>query len=463
MMKAPRIMIAAAGSGSGKTTVTCALLTRLINKKIKTVSFKCGPDYIDPIFHEKVLGIPSRNLDPYFSDADQLRALFMKDMTGHELSVTEGVMGLYDGISPENDRCSSYEVAEILDMPVILVVDAHGMGRSVTALIAGFLQYDVRHLIKGVILNRMGRSYLSMLAPVIERELGVKVYGCLPSEPDIAVESRHLGLALPCGKEAEKIREKLYRAGKLLQDNADIDGIISLSQSASPIYMSSDEIDRNIFGDTGIKSGHEKIRIAVASDEAFCFYYRDNMRILERLGAELVAFSPVHDRALPDNIDGIILGGGYPELFAKELSDNEAMRTAVREAIDEGLPSLAECGGFMYLHEKLTDKAGKSYQMSGAVHADTFYAGKLVRFGYVSLSEKHTHFMPENGTIRGHEFHYYDSTLNGSDCIAAKPCSGRGWECISESEIHFWGFPHLYYASDIAFAEHFAEACRVKK
>lgn len=459
-MKASRIMIAAAGSGSGKTTVTCALLTLLMKKNIKTLSFKCGPDYIDPIFHERVLGIPSRNLDPYFSDADQLRALFMKDMTGQELSVTEGVMGLYDGIAPENDRCSSYETACILDMPVILTVDAYGMGRSVMALIAGFLQYDVRHLIKGVILNRMGRSYFSEIAPVIERELGVKVYGCLPTEPEIAIGSRHLGLVMPCGKEAAEIRKKLDAAGKLLQENADIDGIIALAQSASPMHMSSEEIVRNIFGAAGMKAGQKKIRIAVASDEAFCFYYRDNMRILERLGAELVRFSPVHDRALPENIDGLILGGGYPELYAGELADNETMRASVREAINGGLPSLAECGGFMYLHEKLTDREGKSYPMSGVINADTFYTGKLVRFGYVSLAEKQKCFMPENGRIRGHEFHYYDSTLSGSDCIAEKPYPGRNWECILESERHFWGFPHLYYASDTAFAEHFAGVCR---
>ena len=462
-MNAPRIMIASSGSGSGKTTITCALLMQLLKRQIKAESFKCGPDYIDPVFHERVLGIPSRNLDPFFSDERQLRALFLNGLTGQEFSVIEGVMGLYDGIVPENDRCSSYEVAKELDIPIILVIDAHGMGRSVIPLIAGFLKYDECHLIKGVILNRTVRSYYSMLAPVIEGELGIRAYGCLPPESDIGIESRHLGLVLPSGNEAEIIRDKLCTAGELLEENADIDGIITLMHSASPLNMLPDEIDMNIFGDIRRQVKKDRIRIAVARDEAFCFDYRVNMRILERLGAELVYFSPLHDKTLPEDINGLILGGGYPELYAKELADNISMRDAVRTAVNGGLPSLAECGGFMYLHKKLSDKAGNIYPMTDVIHADTFYTGHLVRFGYVSLSERNAHFLPGNRTIRGHEFHYYDSTAAGSDCIAVKAGSGRSYRCILESDDHCWGFPHLYYASDISFAEHFAVECRKKK
>ena len=204
-------------------------------------------------------------------------------------------------------------------------------------------------------------------------------------------------------------------------------------------------------------------RIAVAKDEVFCFYYRDNLRMLEYYGAELVYFSPLHDKTLPDNIHGLLLGGGYPELYAKQLAENESMRKSIKEALEQHLPSMAECGGFMYLHETLTDKDGKNFPMVGVIPAECQYTGKLVRFGYVEvqlpqgLTEKGTAEMPEPEKIKAHEFHYLDSTANGEDCIATKPVTGRSWKCIHASDDHFWGFPHLYYPSDPKFVEWFLE------
>ena len=204
-------------------------------------------------------------------------------------------------------------------------------------------------------------------------------------------------------------------------------------------------------------------RIAVAKDEAFCFYYRDNLRMLEHYGAELVFFSPLHDEKLPENIHGLLLGGGYPELYAKQLEENESMRKSIKEALEQQLPSLAECGGFMYLHDTLTDREGTTYQMAGVIPAECQYTGKLVRFGYVEvqlpqgLTEKGTAEMPEPEKIKAHEFHYFDSTANGEDCIATKPVTGRSWKCIHASDDHFWGFPHLYYPSDPKFVEWFLE------
>ena len=204
-------------------------------------------------------------------------------------------------------------------------------------------------------------------------------------------------------------------------------------------------------------------RIAVAKDEAFCFYYRDNLRMLEHYGAELVFFSPLHDEKLPENIHGLLLGGGYPELYAKQLEENESMRKSIKEALEQQLPSLAECGGFMYLHDTLTDREGTTYQMAGVIPAECQYTGKLVRFGYVEvqlpqgLTEKGTAEMPEPEKIKAHEFHYCDSTANGEDCIATKPVTGRSWKCIHASDDHFWGFPHLYYPSDPKFVEWFLE------
>ena len=204
-------------------------------------------------------------------------------------------------------------------------------------------------------------------------------------------------------------------------------------------------------------------RIAVAKDEAFCFYYRDNLRMLEHYGAELVFFSPLHDEKLPENIHGLLLGGGYPELYAKQLEENESMRKSIKEALEQQLPSLAECGGFMYLHDTLTDREGTTYQMAGVIPAECQYMGKLVRFGYVEvqlpqgLTEKGTAERPEPEKIKAHEFHYFDSTANGEDCIATKPVTGRSWKCIHASDDHFWGFPHLYYPSDPKFVKWFLE------
>ena len=204
-------------------------------------------------------------------------------------------------------------------------------------------------------------------------------------------------------------------------------------------------------------------RIAVAKDEAFCFYYRDNLRMLEHYGAELVFFSPLHDEKLPENIHGLLLGGGYPELYAKQLEENESMRKSIKEALEQQLPSLAECGGFMYLHDTLTDRDGTTYQMAGVIPAECQYMGKLVRFGYVEvqlpqgLTEKGTAERPEPEKIKAHEFHYFDSTANGEDCIATKPVTGRSWKCIHVSDDHFWGFPHLYYPSDPKFVKWFLE------
>lgn len=455
------MMIAAVKSGSGKTTITCALLKQLQKRGKNLLSFKCGPDFIDPMFHEQILQIPSRNLDSYFSSEEQVRALFLLDQSGSQISVVEGVMGLYDGLGGIREEGSTYHLAGILQIPIVLVVDAHGMGRSVIALLAGFLQYDRRHLIHGVILNRTSKMFCASIAPEIERELGIKVYGCVPGQKELNLKSRHLGLVMP--EEIETVENTLARAGMLMEENVDIDGILALAESAEEMEMSESQINKSLYGepcgDQNLECETKKIRIAIARDEAFCFYYRDNLKILEHFGAELVPFSPLHDRKLPEHIRGLILGGGYPELYGEELSENKEMREAVAAAIRGGLPSFAECGGFMYLHENLTDEHAQTYPMVGVIPADVSYVGRLVRFGYMELAEKIPMFLPEHTGIRGHEFHYYDSTANGTDCLAKKPVTGRAWECVQEERNHFWGFPHLYYASNTAFAKHFIDEC----
>ena len=474
-MRTPRVMIAAVKSGSGKTTITCALLKRLLQKGYETMAFKCGPDYIDPMFHNQVLHIPTRNLDSYFSKEEQIKALFLLDQKEGQISVIEGVMGLYDGLGGILEEGSSYHLASILHTPIVLVVDANGMGRSVIPLLAGFMKYDSKNLIKGVILNQTSEMFLASIAPEIERELGITVYGCYPKQKDMQLQSRHLGLVLP--EEIKELDQMLCQAGDILEEHVAIDAIIEEAKMAPEIVMSQEEIERQIYGaydllynntplpdksDNQRYKTNKQVRIAVAKDEAFCFYYRDNLRILERIGAKLVPFSPIHDTALPENVQGLLLGGGYPELYAAQLAQNKSMRNAIAAAINGGLPSVAECGGFMYLHQNLYDEAHQCYPMVGVIPADVTYTGKLVRFGYMELTEKQPCFLQEHTTIRGHEFHYYDSTANGTACVAAKPVTGRSWECIQEDARHFWGFPHLYYASNVAFAEHFIEVCRKK-
>ncbi len=439
-------MIAAPKSGSGKTTITCALLQILKERGENVSSCKCGPDYIDPMFHRQVLGVPARNLDTFFTGEAQTRKLFLRDRSDGELVVMEGVMGLYDGLGGIREEGSSYHLAKVTQTPIILVVDAKGMGKSVIPLIAGFLAYDEAHLIKGVILNRMSAAYYEILKPIAEQELGITVLGFFPENKTLQIASRHLGLLLP--NELEDLRGQIQIAAQKLKETVDILGLLQIAENLEP--LAADTCERE-------KQPIEKTRIAVARDEAFCFYYEENLRMLAQAGAELVFFSPIHDTALPEDIHGLLLGGGYPEIYAKQLSENVSMRTAVREAVLSGIPTVAECGGFLYLHTMLTDREGRSYPMAGVLSGKCFDTGKLVRFGYIELEEKSGHFLPQGSRIRGHEFHYYDSEDNGADCTAYKPTTGRNYACIHAGENHWYGFPHLYYPSCPEFAEKFVE------
>lgn len=472
MSNTPGIMIAAAKSGSGKTMITCALLQALKERKLTVSAFKCGPDYIDPMFHRKVIGIPSRNLDTFFSEEAQIRELFWRNRKADEISIIEGVMGLYDGLGGIRKEGSAYHLAQTLDIPVILVMDAHGMGRTLIPLLAGILQYDTDKRIAGVILNRTSKSFYETIAPVMESELSLPALGFFPKMEDFIFESRHLGLKLP--GEIADLQQQVKRASEVLAEHVDIGRILNLAHlpGAGAENTDKNKGQGNLFR---MPDGVEKprsqkpepeiarvspVRIAVAQDEAFNFYYEDNLRMLREAGAELVAFSPLHDGSLPEGVSGILLGGGYPELFGKELSENGSMKKSIQSAIQSGMPSVAECGGFMYLHEKLVVEDGTEYPMAGVLPGTCSYKGKLVRFGYVEISEKKSFFLESQKNIKGHEFHYFDSTQNGSSCTAVKPISGKSWECVWETEDHWWGFPHLYYPSNPRFVSHFMEQCR---
>lgn len=448
-MKLHRVMIAAAKSGSGKTTVTCALLQLLKNMGHHVVSYKCGPDYIDPMFHQKAIDIPSKNLDTFFTGEEETRKLFLMDRGEEDFAVLEGVMGLFDGLGGIREEGSSYHLAKVTKTPILLVVDAKGMGRSVIPLIAGFLNYDKEHLIKGVILNRMSKSYYEILKPLIEEELGITVVGYFPEQKQFRIESRHLGLMLP--QELIDVKKKLQEASEELQKTVSLEHILKIAGEASELEAC------GLISLESKNSVSECPIIAVARDEAFCFYYEDNLRLLQEYGAKLKFFSPIHDEGLPEGSCGILLGGGYPELHGAELSSNRNMLSSIKEAMESGIPVVAECGGFMYLHNKIIDKENQSYPMVGAINAECHYTGKLVRFGYIELQEKDANFLPEGEMIRGHEFHYFDSQQNGESCVATKPVTGRNYPCVISKENCWMGFPHLYYPSNPAFAERFVE------
>ncbi|MCH5272546.1 MAG: cobyrinate a,c-diamide synthase [Lachnospiraceae bacterium] len=443
--KMPRVMIAALKSGSGKTLFTCMLLEALKQRGLNPAAFKCGPDYIDPMFHKKVIGVPSYNLDAFFSESRDLKSSFAENSGGAGIAVLEGVMGVFDGLGGIKEEGSSYQIAGILGVPIVLVIDVHGMGRTVLSVLAGVLRYDAKKLIRGIILNRTTRSFYETLKPVIEEELSIAVLGYYPVRKNLCLESRHLGLKMP--DEVRNIKEQMRQAAAELEASVDVEAVAALAADAAAVSYAPWQRTNTA----------PAVKIAVAMDEAFCFYYEDNLRLLKEAGAQTVFFSPLRDTALPKDVDGLLLGGGYPELYAKELAGNEAMKKAVREAIENGMPSVAECGGFLYLHEELEDAQGNPHAMCGVVRGRCYNTGKPVRFGYITVEETGEKVWGKGGELRGHEFHYYDSTVNGEDCIARKPVGKKEWACVHEKDNCWWGFPHLYYPSCPGFAVHFIQ------
>lgn len=474
----PRLLLTAPASGSGKTVITSGLLALFSKMGLSCVSFKCGPDYIDPMFHRYVLGIPGSNLDSFFLDEDGVRQLFEERSADHELALIEGVMGYYDGVAGTSFQASSYEIARITDTPAILVVDAKKSSRSVSALIKGFLEYQKDSRIVGVILNRTSPMMTERLRPLIE-ELGVKLIGAVPECPEAQLESRHLGLTLP--NEQKKLRTHMEALADRLEQCLDIPKLLALAGIAEDQDLNDHE--KKETNKKNEKNGYVSTRrIGVAQDEVFCFYYQENLEFLRQNGWEIVPFSPLHDQKIPENMDALLLGGGYPELYARELSENHSMLQSIRIAGTDQtkkIKILAECGGFLYLHRTLEDPDGKKWKMVGLLDADAFRTKKLSRFGYITLKTNQTNLallpdqMPdqmesknldetENGknkektergendrvAIRGHEFHYWDSTDPGTALLAEKPLSSRNWACMHVSDRMIAGFPHLYYRSD---------------
>ncbi|MHC1723619.1 MAG: cobyrinate a,c-diamide synthase [Aminipila sp.] len=447
----PRILIGAPGSGSGKTTIVCGILQALINKGLNIVSFKCGPDYIDPMFHKEALGLESRNLDLFFNDKATINYLLAKNSKDADLAVIEGVMGYYDGLAGKSYEASSYDLARSTKTPSVLIIDCKGKSVSILAEIKGFIELESDSNIKAVILNRVSPMIFEEIKKLIEDTLNIAVLGFMPIIKECSLESRHLGLVT--AQEVGNLKVILDTLAKQVSESIDLDQLIRIATTAPEIKFTKPEIPCG-----------EKVRIGVAKDKAFCFYYQDNLDLLCELGAEICYFSPLEDKELPENLQGLYFGGGYPELYLKELEENNVMKQSIKIALSEGMPCMAECGGFMYLHEVVKDKLGNSYKMVGAIEGESFYADKLVRFGYIDMEAQKTNLLCLEGMcLKGHEFHYWDST-NSGDCFhAQKPLRKKNWNCVIGNEKLYAGYPHIHFYSNIKSAERFVDICRKRK
>lgn len=430
-----RVMLAGTKSGAGKTSITCGLISVLKRRGFAVSALKCGPDYIDPMFHREVLKIPSGNIDCFLSDErDCLKQTALREYKT-DILIMEGVMGYYDGIGFTSKGGSS-NIAEITSTPVILIIDAEGSAKSVMAILKGFVDMDTCSLIRGVIFNRMSENiYLQAVEEV--KKLGIIPCGYVPKDSKFAVDSRHLGLKLP--SEISNISIKLGYIADILEETLDIEAVLSVLNQSDTIKRDIEHSNENI----------DKIRIGVSYDEAFCFIYDDLWEAFDKNSIKPVLFSPIRDHKLPDGISGIYLCGGYPENYLKQLSENKGMLKDIKQAFELKMPMIAECGGFMYLHEKVEDESEKCWQLAGVIKGECKKAKRLQHFGYGMLKFQKNCFMGKKGdALPIHSFHYYTSTSIGADCEITKVSDKSSWNECTVYDWFYGGFPHFFMQGD---------------
>lgn len=400
-------VIAGTHSGVGKTTVTLGLLAALRKRGFSVQAFKVGPDFIDPGHHSVITGLPSRTLDGWMLAPPYNQQTFWRHVRDQDVGIIEGVMGLFDGYSGKSEAGSTAEMAKWLGVPVLLVIDAAAMARSVAALVHGFRSFDPALPIAGVIFNRIaGPGHLQYLREALESLSSVLVIGGLPRNDTIAIPERHLGLTTQ--EEHRLTPEQIDHLAAFIEDHLDLSQLLqALPPLSFPQGMS--EIPR----DAAHRPAGDRIRFGVAKDEAFCFYYPDNLELLERAGAELVFFSPLHDAHLPTNMQGLYFGGGYPEVHAARLSANQSMQHDVRTFIEQGGTVYAECGGFMYLTQAICDIRGTRFPMVGVYPTTVRMLSHLTALGYAEVTITDPTGLLPNGQVRGHEFHY--SVIENND------------------------------------------------
>ena len=448
-IKLNRILLAGTGSGCGKTTYTCAILKALMNRGMRTASFKCGPDYIDPMFHSEVIGAYSRNLDTFLCGRDTVKTLLARGASHADIAVIEGVMGFYDGLGGKTPAHSSCELANETQTPVLLIVDCGSVSLSAAAVAKGFRDL-APNTIRGILLNHVAEGLYPSYKEMIEFHTGLPVLGYLPWMREAAIESRHLGLITAA--EIDALQEKISRLAVQAEQTVDIPALLHIAQEAPPLEYTEPMLEKGA-----------PVRIAVARDKAFCFYYEDAMDLLRDMGAELVPFSPLEDTALPDDCQGMILGGGYPELYARQLSANTALLQAVRQAVQRGMPTWAECGGFMYLGESLQDQESAAWPMAGALPIQSEMTGRLQNFGYTTLTAREDNLFCRVGEgIPAHEFHFSKSDDDGHG-FTAQSIRGKTRKCCMVSDTLFAGYPHIHLWGNIAFAKNFLDKARSMK
>lgn len=451
------LMIAAMRSGSGKTVLSMALIAALRERGLRVASFKTGPDYIDPIFHRILSGRECINLEPYFLEEEiwpnGLREQFMRYAEDADLALIEAAMGYYDGVYGQEPRASAFCVAAALDAAVILLVDAKA-GLEIGSL-REYIGRHRPHLIRGLILNRAEEGSCRRIRKELEAGLGIPVLGFLREDAVFHMESRHLGLSLPEG--ADSLHAKAEILAKEAEKTIDMDRLLALLRKERE-YEGEREKDSKKVRNACAKE--EGLTIGVARDEALFFIYADNLFLLEELGMEIRYFSILRDPALPEGICGIWLPGGYPERYAQEIEKNVSLREEIRQKIEGGMPCIAECGGFLYLHRELEGTDQKIHRGCGAIESRAYAAGRLLRFGYIELRAKRDNLLLDRGeSCRSHEFHYWESEEPGSDCTAHKANGSRAWEAVHATESLFAGFPHIYLRGNPGMAKKFYKAC----
>jgi cobyrinic acid a,c-diamide synthase len=457
----PRIVVAGTGSGVGKTTVVVALVRALAAEGLEVAVFKCGPDYLDPTYHARAAGRPCHNLDGWMMGRDAVLATFHRASQDADIAVIEGVMGLFDGASPTGEEGSTTEIAKWLAAPVVLVIDASGMARSVAAMAQGFARFDPGLDVAGIICNRVGsRGHLELLGRACAAP---PLLGGFPKRPDLAFPERHLGLFT--ADERAVPESKLEAWGKEASEWLGTSAILRLARGApEPLAWPSIAPSAGaltLAADDGPKK--ERCRIGLAWDEAFHFYYEDNLARLEALGATLVRFSPVHDARLPE-IDGLYLGGGYPEVHAAALAENASMRSAVESFARAGGPIYAECGGLMYLSRAIVAADGTRRPMVGLIPADTIMKGRLAALGYVEVeTQEATVLGPAGLRFRGHQFRY--SELGAFAGPVLQPYTARkrrggetSREGFAEGKL-LASYVHAHFASNPRVAAGFVASC----
>ena len=441
------------------------------NKKVS--SCKCGPDYIDPMFHKEVLGVDSKNLDLFFSSEDELRKEYAKHAADAELVITEGVMGYYDGMRLDSVTASSYDVARTLDIPAVLILPCKGAALSLCAVVSGIVSFQKDSNIQGIILNRVSKMLYPRLKKMLEDHLksegyDIPILGYIPQDEAFCLESRHLGLVTP--QEICHLKEQMTKAGNIVTETVDLDRLYQIAQGEQKANSpEKGQIKQNMRNGQSrepfqcdmekYKSSDDgKVRVGVAKDAAFCFYYKENLEILEQLGAELCYFSPVNDTHLPEDTDGIYLGGGYPETYRKELADNISMKQSICEAAQYGKPIIAECGGFMYVCDHLIETDDSQEEMLGLINTDVRMTKRLsMQFGYVTMKALYdTAFFKKDTKIRVHEFHYSKADKRGDACEITK-YSGKCWNGLYVKDKIMAGYPHFYFHNCREVAKRFVD------